>query len=104
MPTFHRLPRFLRDLKKLTPQELERFRNVVLEAFVPDVDSQTFRAGLRVKRVQGATAQDGSAIFEMTWAPDGRATWQYGEEIKEGVPHVVWRRVGGHEIFDPGPS
>ncbi|MER6108587.1 hypothetical protein ACWG5P_11115 [Streptomyces prasinus] len=42
--------------------------------------------------------------MEMTWAPDGRATWQYGDELREGEPHVIWRRVGGHEIFDPGPA
>ncbi|WP_435110324.1 hypothetical protein [Nocardiopsis synnemataformans] len=104
MPTFQRLPRFLRDLKRLTPAERHRFQKVVLDAFVPDVDAQEFRPSLRVKRVQGCTAPGGVTIYEMTWAPDGRATWQYGEEVKPGVVHVVWRRVGGHEIFDPGPS
>ncbi|WP_267887199.1 hypothetical protein [Thermobifida halotolerans] len=39
----------------------------------------------------------------MTWAPDGRATWQYGEERVPGKPHVIWRRVGTHAIFNPGP-
>jgi hypothetical protein len=38
-------------------------------------------------------------IFEMTWAPDGRATFQYGQSIKAGEPHVIWRRVGSHDIF-----
>ncbi|MFD6425369.1 hypothetical protein [Streptomyces sp. NPDC060198] len=42
--------------------------------------------------------------MEMRWAPDGRATWQYGDEVRAGEPHVIWRRVGGHEIFDPGPA
>ncbi|WP_281288337.1 hypothetical protein [Haloactinospora alba] len=39
----------------------------------------------------------------MTWAPDGRATWQYGDEQRPGIVHVIWRRVGTHAIFDPGP-
>jgi anaerobic glycerol-3-phosphate dehydrogenase len=38
-------------------------------------------------------------IWELTWAADGRATWQYGPEQRPGEPHVIWRRIGGHEIF-----
>lgn len=43
-------------------------------------------------------------VNEMTWAPDSRATWQYGKEIRPGEPHIIWRRVGTHAIFTPGPS
>jgi hypothetical protein len=32
----------------------------------------------------------------MTWACDGRATFQYGDEIQTGKPHVIWWRVGTH--------
>lgn len=39
-------------------------------------------------------------MFEMTWAPDGRATFEYGEEQTEGEPHVIWRRVGTHDVFE----
>ena len=35
----------------------------------------------------------------MTWAPNGRATFHYGEPIKEGEPHLVWRRVGTHDTL-----
>jgi hypothetical protein len=35
----------------------------------------------------------------MTWAPDGRATFHYGDPIREGEPHLVWRRVGTHAIL-----
>jgi hypothetical protein len=35
----------------------------------------------------------------MTFAPSGRASWQYGLEIRPGEPHVIWRRIGTHEIF-----
>lgn len=37
--------------------------------------------------------------MEMHFAPDGRATWQFGDEIKAGQAHVVWRRIGTHDIF-----
>jgi len=32
-------------------------------------------------------------------APDGRATWQFGEEVVDGQPHIIWRRIGTHDIF-----
>jgi len=53
-----------------------------------------FRAGLRVKGIEGAPG-----IFEMTWEPDGRATFEYGDAVTHGEPHIIWRRVGSHQIF-----
>ena len=91
-------PRFAQDYKKLTREQRARFAKAVTDEFVPDLVAGRFRAGLRVKRVRGAPG-----VYEMTWAPDGRATWQYGEHVRLGVPHVIWRRVGTHAIFDPGP-
>jgi len=98
VPTFATTPLFRRDYDKLSDQQKERFRRTVLEQFVPDVTAGSFRKSLRVKGVQGA-----QGVFEMTWAPDGRATWQYGAEVRSGEPHIVWRRVGIHAVFDPGP-
>jgi hypothetical protein len=53
-----------------------------------------FREGLRVKGVQGA-----AGVFELTWAPDGRATFGYGESVPREA-HVIWRRVGTWESLD----
>lgn len=94
MPTFETLPRFTTDLQHLTPAQRQRFRRVVREAFVPDLRTGCFRPGLRVKRVRCAPG-----VYEMTWAPDGRATWSYGRERIAG-PHIVWHRVGTHSILD----
>lgn len=94
MPTFAKLQRFIRDYESLTGEQQDRFRAAV-EAFVDDLrNRKRSRPGLRVKRVQGT---DG--IWELTWAPDGRATFEYGEEIVAGEPHVVWRRVGTHGVL-----
>jgi hypothetical protein len=35
----------------------------------------------------------------MTWAADGRATFEYGQEIRPGEPHIIWRRIGTHDVF-----
>jgi hypothetical protein len=98
VPTYDLMSRFVRDLNKLSPAQRARFAKIVQEQFIPDVTAGRFRPSLRVKGVQSVPG-----VHEMTWAPDGRATWQYGEEQRPGTPHVIWRRVGTHAIFDPGP-
>jgi hypothetical protein len=65
-----------------------------VRGFVEDLPRGRFRSSLRVKGVQAAPG-----VFEMTWADDGRATWQYGPEVTEGQTHIIWRRIGGHDIF-----
>ncbi len=54
-----------------------------------------FTPSLRVKRVQSARG-----VWEMSWAPDGRATFEYGAELHPGEAHVIWRRVGTHRVLD----
>jgi hypothetical protein len=93
VPTYELLETFLRDLDQLTPDQ-RRALGAAVRRFLQDLPSRRFRKGLRVKRVRGA-----GGIFEMTWAPDGRATFRYGPEVIEGQPHVIWRRVGTHAIL-----
>ena len=95
MPTYTRLPRFKKDYDSLSPDERAAFKDAVGE-FVADLASREFRKGLRVKGVQGS-----SGIFEMTWADNGRATFQYGPPVEghEPEPHIIWRRIGTHDIF-----
>lgn len=94
MPTFEWLAAFSADLKRLDATDRAAFEHAV-EQFVEDMRRGSgVRKGLRVKRVRGS-----ADIWELTWAPDGRATWQYGSERRVGEPHVIWRRIGGHEIF-----
>lgn len=99
MPTHDETGPFLRDYENLTPQQQDRFDSK-REEFVADLMAmergrrQGFRPGLRVKRVQGA-----SGLFEMTWAPDGRATFSMGEPVIARKRHIVWHRVGDHSIL-----
>ncbi|MFJ2923099.1 hypothetical protein [Streptomyces sp. NPDC087307] len=30
---------------------------------------------------------------------NGRATWSYGEARIQGAQHIVWRRIGTHDIL-----
>ncbi|WP_199034497.1 hypothetical protein [Glycomyces salinus] len=93
-PTFEEFPKFNKDYGKLDAGQRARFQRAVAQ-FVEDLKAnRPLRAGLRVKKMQGC---DG--VYELTWDSDGRATWQYGEEQIEGEPHVMWRRIGTHDIF-----
>ena len=93
MPTFEAEPRFLRDYRALSKGQRRLFAAAV-RLFVAGLKARQIPAGLRVKRVQGAIG-----VWELTWAPDGRATFEYGEEQQPGEAHVIWRRIGTHEVF-----
>lgn len=95
MPTFAWLARFGADFDTLSPAQQAAFM-VAVAQFVEDLRGGAgFRNGLRVKGVRGA-----AGIFELTWADDGRATFEYGDPVLEGETHIVWRRVGTHAIFN----
>ncbi|HEY7019822.1 MAG TPA: hypothetical protein VH349_01820 [Ktedonobacterales bacterium] len=94
MPTFDKLPEFLHDWATLTDTQKRQFMNAVAKMVADLKRGQGFRAGLRIKGVQG-----NAGVFEMTWADDGRATFSYGSSPIPGEPHIIWRRVGSHDIF-----
>ena len=93
MPTYSRTDSFFRDYKSLESGERKQFKAAV-KKLVADLRGDSFRKGLRVKAVEGS-----KGVFEMTWAKDGRATFEYGPSIKPNDPHIIWRRCGGHRIF-----
>lgn len=87
------LAHFGADLDSLSASRQAAFL-VAVAQFVDDLRrGGGFR--LRVKGVQGATG-----IFEMTWADDGRATFEYGDAVTKGEAHVLWRRVGTQSVLD----
>lgn len=92
MPSYERTRRFERDWKRLKAADRDDFRTAV-RRFDDDLQEGTFRPGLRVKRVEGT-----DHVVELTWAPDGRATFEYGTPQGNG-PHVIWRRIGRHAIL-----
>ncbi len=96
MPTYSRTSDFVDDYRRLTEDQRAAFK-IAVRKFVADLQRGDIRAGLRVKRVQ---CREG--VWEPTRAPDGRATFEYGPEVRPGHPHIVWRRIGGHDILaDP---
>jgi hypothetical protein len=98
VPTFERLARFDREFRRLPPA-LQRAFLAMLPSFIAALRESppSFPPGLRVKRVQGS-----KGVWEVAFTADGRATFAYGEEVRPGEPHVIWRRIGTHDVLaDP---
>ena len=89
----------MRDLKRFNSAQATLFDRRLRE-FVDDLlDMEQgrrtwFRRTLRVKRVRGQTD-----VYEMSWAPDGRATFALGDSLVAGKLHIVWLGIGGHKIL-----
>lgn len=93
MPTFEYESPFWNEFNAMTPLRRARFL-VAVQELVHDLRSASIRPSLRIKRVQ---IED--AVWEMSWAADGRATFSYGAEVVAGQLHIIWRRVGTHDIL-----
>lgn len=95
MPTYEYPEAFFREFRRLPADQQRRFRAAVAELVIAlGHRPPRFPSRLRVKRVQGQRG-----VWELTFAPDGRATFEYGDEVTPGEAHVVWRRVGDHSIL-----
>lgn len=90
---------FTRAYMRLSPAQRAQFK-MALQEFVTALleieagRTSTFPHKLRIKKVKGV---DG--IWEMTWAPNGRATFSWGQEQQPGKRHVVWLDIGTHNIL-----
>lgn len=98
---FETTPAFDADIRRLKPEHLSTFRQVVREKFAAACDAHAeaparpWPSSLRVKAVRGAPG-----VLEMTWSfasPDGRATFEL--VTVEGELRCRWRRVGDHSVF-----
>lgn len=107
MPTYGRYRRFVNEYLRLAPWQRKlflgartEFKDALLrwEAQGCRQFPPPFPDALQVQDVNGHPG-----IWGLTWEKkDGRCTWEFGDQVKPGMAHVVWRRIGGHEIFkDP---
>lgn len=95
MPTWERTDEFNRHWRRLTRDQKRAFLAAVAE-FVADLKrGGPPRKGLRIKRFRGIPGW-----WELMWADDGRALVSYGPGVHPNDPHVIWHRVGTHEIFE----
>lgn len=93
MPTHDETDEFWRDWRRLNAEQQGQFKAAVRE-FIDDLPGGRFRASLGVKGFRSTRA-----VFEMRWAADGRALWMYGSPLEGSEPHIVWLRIGTHDIY-----
>ena len=67
---------------------------IAVSKFIEGLRAGKYQKSLRIKRLQGH-----EGVWEMTWAGDGRALFSHGNPVRPGEPHIIWLRIGGHEIF-----
>ena len=103
MPTYEASARFQRDYQRLSPAQQQQFL-AALQDFIATLREweQTRRTGaprfpptLGIKRMVGH-----QGVMEFAWAADGRCTWEYGDEVLPEHFHIVWRRIGSHDIYN----
>lgn len=85
----------MREYFALSTQLRGRF-NQANRQFREDLATKRFRSSLRVKGVQGR-----EGVYELSWGRDLRAMWTYGPEVLPGHAHIIWLRIGTHDIFRP---
>ena len=103
MPTFEVDSRFWRDYDDLTLERQRQFLEAKDEFVQALLEAEangcrmppSFPNGLRVK-----PCPPHRGVRELTWAADGRCTWMYGNPRKMGQYHIIWRRIGSHDIYD----
>lgn len=93
MPTYDLTARFEREFRRLKPEQRTAAK-AMLRLFLAGLRTGGFDPRLRVHRVRKARG-----VWEITWAPDGRATFEYGDELHPGESHIHWRRIGDHDIL-----
>ncbi len=95
MPTYEPSRSFKAGWRRLDPAQQAAFLRA-LKLFLEGLPTGVFHPSLRVKGYKST-----SGVFELTWAPDGRALWRYGVPPPGLLgPHIEWLRIGTHKIFD----
>jgi len=95
VPTFDRLALFKREYRKLTPEQKARFKTAVAKLVAALQQTPPTLPGDPL--VHPLAGHHG--VYELRFAPDGRATFTLGLSVRGSEPHVIWRRIGGHDVL-----
>ncbi len=103
MPTFDVMVRFWSDYESLSSDQKHQFIRARDEfvAIMQEWERAGYRGTPHFPRHLGVKPLKGYRnIWELAWAPDGRCTWEYGAPQRDDRCHVIWRRIGSHNIYD----
>jgi hypothetical protein len=84
----------MREYRALSHQDKLAFRRA-RDRFVAALMADRIpEAGLGIEEMAGHPH-----IYEFHFSGGGRATFHYGTSARGRNAHVIWRRIGGHEIY-----
>ncbi|MGH2409666.1 MAG: hypothetical protein ACRDGS_04760 [Chloroflexota bacterium] len=86
--------RFLAEYERLSPEDQDAFQAAIRRFVAALRASRAPDPGLGIRQM---TNHPG--IYEFHFSRRGGATFHYGSEDRGKEAHVVYRRVGGHEIY-----
>jgi hypothetical protein len=93
VPTFDRLTLLKREYRKLPVEQRRRFRVAVMKLVAALKEEPPRLPGEPlVKPLAGP-----GRVYELRFEGDGRATFTLVR--REGEPHVIWWRIGSHDIL-----
>jgi hypothetical protein len=93
LPTFDRLALFKRDYRKLPPEQGRRFRVAVMKLVAALSEDPPRLPGEPLVKLLVRLGR----VYELRFDGDGRATFTLTR--REGQPHVIWRRIGSHDVL-----
>lgn len=93
MPTFDVSDQFWNEWDRLHLSRQERFLKARDEFVACLKKKRPFPAHLDIHPLK---SQKGVFIF--CFGPDNRALFRYGDEQAPGDAHILWLRIGGHEV------
>lgn len=94
MPTYAWQARFMREYRALARQDKVAFRRAK-DRFVAVLRmDRPPEAGLGIAEMAGHPG-----VYEFRYSASGRARFSYGTTARGSDAHVIWRRIGGHEIY-----
>ncbi|MBA3826288.1 MAG: hypothetical protein H0X24_20605 [Ktedonobacterales bacterium] len=93
MPKYDTLPGFMREFNKLSHEQQQLFLEAVRAIIVSLRLTQKLPGSPLIKKMTDYE------IYEVRWAPNGRATFHLEPDPSGNEMIVVWRHIGGHEIY-----
>ena len=98
MPTFDAEERFKQEYLRLDVRKRAAFLKARDDFFAwivakKDQPSLSPPAHLRLHFIESRN------VWSITFGGDLQALWRYGSEVQPGEAHIIWERIGGHDMY-----